>query len=378
MAMVAAKCTECGAAIEIDNTKKAGICSHCGTAFVTQDAINNYNYSTVNNITNNITKIVNGKDSDDAEDFFNRGLTNLKLDKLDTALKNFEQAIDKAPEIAKYYFYVAYISSDKMENINTFESKMSNFYKLAKKEDFENLSKEYGLDFEKGIDFVKKQLYVRHIKDDKCQKIFGFGEIDKTYKQIMEKLSKEQKEEIMPNIESWLKELAKKNSQYLVKEIAEYNVQNKLSTNAEEFLTMKKEFHNLGINENNELYTCYALGYDIDSIRKRAKELDDKNEKLFDRNKKIGELDEKKEKIGKKVGKVALSALIPAIIVAVVVAIICKGSTDSGVVEAYFVFAGLGFVAAFLAPIIIYALISSIRQGLIENKKEELLKNDKD
>ena len=49
MPLVAAKCTECGANIEIDDTKEAGICKYCGTAFITEKAISNYN------ITNNIS-----------------------------------------------------------------------------------------------------------------------------------------------------------------------------------------------------------------------------------------------------------------------------------------------------------------------------------
>ena len=43
MGFVAAKCTQCGANIEVDDTKEAGICKFCGTAFVTEKAINNYN-----------------------------------------------------------------------------------------------------------------------------------------------------------------------------------------------------------------------------------------------------------------------------------------------------------------------------------------------
>ena len=39
MALVAAKCTECGAAIEVEDTKDAGICNFCGTAFITQKVI---------------------------------------------------------------------------------------------------------------------------------------------------------------------------------------------------------------------------------------------------------------------------------------------------------------------------------------------------
>ena len=43
MAFVPATCTQCGTAIEVDNTHEAGICKYCGTAFVTEKVINNYN-----------------------------------------------------------------------------------------------------------------------------------------------------------------------------------------------------------------------------------------------------------------------------------------------------------------------------------------------
>lgn len=50
MPLVAAKCTQCGANIEVDDTKEAGICKYCGTAFITEKAINNYiTYITNNN-----------------------------------------------------------------------------------------------------------------------------------------------------------------------------------------------------------------------------------------------------------------------------------------------------------------------------------------
>jgi uncharacterized membrane protein len=42
MGLIAAKCTNCGANIEVDDSKEAGICSHCGTAFITEKVINNY------------------------------------------------------------------------------------------------------------------------------------------------------------------------------------------------------------------------------------------------------------------------------------------------------------------------------------------------
>lgn len=52
MALVPAKCTQCGANIEVDETKEAGICKYCGTAFITEKAINNYTINTDNVVVN--------------------------------------------------------------------------------------------------------------------------------------------------------------------------------------------------------------------------------------------------------------------------------------------------------------------------------------
>ena len=52
MSLVAAICTQCGAQIEVDNTHEAGICQHCGTAFITEKVINNYRIHANNIILN--------------------------------------------------------------------------------------------------------------------------------------------------------------------------------------------------------------------------------------------------------------------------------------------------------------------------------------
>ena len=62
MAMVPAKCTQCGGNIEVDNTHDAGICKFCGTPFITEKAINNYNIT--NNINASVVNIYNGNTND--------------------------------------------------------------------------------------------------------------------------------------------------------------------------------------------------------------------------------------------------------------------------------------------------------------------------
>jgi len=84
MALVAAKCTECGASIEVDDCKEAGICNFCGTAFITQKVINQQH------ITKNITKNIFGKKGKSAEEYCDDGETFLKLkdwEKAEEALK---------------------------------------------------------------------------------------------------------------------------------------------------------------------------------------------------------------------------------------------------------------------------------------------------
>ena len=62
MPLVQAKCTNCGANLEIDNTKDAAICPYCGTAFIVEKAINNYN--TTNQIHAGTVNIYGGNSAD--------------------------------------------------------------------------------------------------------------------------------------------------------------------------------------------------------------------------------------------------------------------------------------------------------------------------
>lgn len=50
MPFVPAKCTQCGANIAVDDSKEAAICTACGTPFITEKAIQNFNitYNTTN------------------------------------------------------------------------------------------------------------------------------------------------------------------------------------------------------------------------------------------------------------------------------------------------------------------------------------------
>lgn len=53
MALLPAKCPECGGLVEVNDEKRAGLCKFCGQPFVIEDAIQTFNtYYNINNITN--------------------------------------------------------------------------------------------------------------------------------------------------------------------------------------------------------------------------------------------------------------------------------------------------------------------------------------
>ena len=57
--MKKAKCTNCGANIEVEENKEAGICHYCGCAYIAEKAIEKYEASVSNLSTNNANTIVN-------------------------------------------------------------------------------------------------------------------------------------------------------------------------------------------------------------------------------------------------------------------------------------------------------------------------------
>ena len=104
MGFVAARCTQCGANIEVDDTKEAGICKYCGTAFVTEKAINNYNINNTYNI-QNANIIMPDKNIDNLKKL---GFEEYKNGKYESADNYFRQVleIDGNDYEAKFMRYV--------------------------------------------------------------------------------------------------------------------------------------------------------------------------------------------------------------------------------------------------------------------------------
>lgn len=95
MPLVPAICTQCGAQIEVDDTHEAGICKACGTAFITENAINNYaTYVTNNNIFNGATII----QEDGFQKLVNAAEGYLKLGDLSGAKSVYQNIINDYPQ----------------------------------------------------------------------------------------------------------------------------------------------------------------------------------------------------------------------------------------------------------------------------------------
>lgn len=168
MGLVPAECTNCGGKIKVDDAKEAGICEHCGSAFITEKVIKNNvtNY----NITNNVTKIINGKETDEAEEKFNKGLVFLGTKAYNKAEKCFEEAINISPSVSKYYFYflVAKVKNfTDYWNIAYFfdvykERYTESFFKFTTPEECKALSKEFDIDLNNGYDGLVLDIYKKY------------------------------------------------------------------------------------------------------------------------------------------------------------------------------------------------------------------------
>lgn len=120
MSLVPAICTQCGAKIEVDDTHEAGICKHCGTAFITEKAINNYTTNITNHIVNNNN--FNGANVTVGNDSNIEGL--LTLAKMELQAKYFSK------NLFKYLDEIVAKSNDGLKKIRNLLREMK-IYEMA-------------------------------------------------------------------------------------------------------------------------------------------------------------------------------------------------------------------------------------------------------
>lgn len=99
MAFKPAICSQCGATIQVDDGNETGFCSHCGTKFVTEKVINQYQIT--NNVTNNVTQNIQTaifNTGDTVADYFRRVTALLKAKDVFNAKKVCEEMYQKFPD----------------------------------------------------------------------------------------------------------------------------------------------------------------------------------------------------------------------------------------------------------------------------------------
>ena len=146
MPLVPAKCTICGALLNIDSSKEAAVCQSCGNAFVVEKAINNYN--TYNSVVNNITSdnVIVHIESE-KERLNTSAETYIKLGDMLKALATYRELVDKFPDdwrgwwgsIYYQYGYGNIKGLYSAEGQAELKQKMAFFKKIAPLEEFEKL-----------------------------------------------------------------------------------------------------------------------------------------------------------------------------------------------------------------------------------------------
>lgn len=101
MGLVAAKCPQCGANINVDEEKDAGICEYCGTAFITEKAINNYNTYVTNNYAGASINVVGGN----LDNLLKMAENAIEAENASEALNYVNKALEIDPKCTKAWIF---------------------------------------------------------------------------------------------------------------------------------------------------------------------------------------------------------------------------------------------------------------------------------
>lgn len=97
MPLVPAICTQCSARLEVDPNCESAVCQYCGTRFVTEKAINNYNITYETNIGNLNANVVNLNNESSRDNRVKAGDTFIKLNNYTSAEEVFSKLSKECP-----------------------------------------------------------------------------------------------------------------------------------------------------------------------------------------------------------------------------------------------------------------------------------------
>ena len=183
MPLVAAKCAECGANIEVDDTKEAGICKYCGTAFITEKAINNYNTYITNNNNFAGASIVLQGNIENIEKLIERATTFIKLNEYDSAEKLYHEISLKYPMDYRGWLGIVMSKTKEMTEVSHLDNyeKMIDYFdkaiKVAKPIEQEYILRqkdEYKLLYKKAEERNKDGYYIASV----CN-LYNYRDVEK-------------------------------------------------------------------------------------------------------------------------------------------------------------------------------------------------------
>ncbi|MBR7007079.1 MAG: hypothetical protein IKH90_00380 [Ruminococcus sp.] len=97
MPLVNAKCTNCGGTLTVDSTKDAAVCDFCGSPYIVEKAIQNYNYYITQNIkADNVN--VTAKGEAEKERLLHNAETNVKFKEYNKAFDLYKQVSEDYPD----------------------------------------------------------------------------------------------------------------------------------------------------------------------------------------------------------------------------------------------------------------------------------------
>ena len=103
MPLVKAQCTNCGAALDVDNQKDAAVCPFCGAAYIVEKAIQQFSINSVGTIHADVLTVVN--DSTDRQ--FLAAEACLKLGEYADAAEKYQQLTQSSPHDARSWYGLA-------------------------------------------------------------------------------------------------------------------------------------------------------------------------------------------------------------------------------------------------------------------------------
>ena len=151
MALTAAICTQCGAQIQVDESKEAGICPSCGTAFITEKVI--HQFVTQNNFAGATINVQGGVDT---ENLYTLARRAVETNNTDDVLRYYGQIREREPNDWEATFFYAWFANS--ENFHSdFKIVEALIFKLDIEKQIEAVKRIY--DFFKKINFTLEVNY---------------------------------------------------------------------------------------------------------------------------------------------------------------------------------------------------------------------------